>query len=294
MRRLVEQAKHRVGHEAREQQARLDAVAARKMFHVVAGERLHRAHHHELPTVTNRGRKSRPRAEQALEVLAVVHSRRVEHETIFEACHRGARGLERLAARHRRPVRLRRGRADHDDLLLRQMQSVDGIVGGRLGYREHDVGRAHELEPSPVATAQTGIGQVTIGIDLGDQVVERHRQPHPTRGGARRPQPVDRNLELERRAEMQQARPVVAPATQTDLVAVLEPTARDERLNRARRAQIRIHQEAVHQRRMATPQRSRELRGVARHSAVAMTRALGCLDIDENGPHRRETRRRGH
>ena len=106
------------------------------------------------------------------------------------------------------------------------------------------------------------------------------------RAGHRRAIP---DVELERRADVQQAR-----AANVTPVAVDEPPTRDERLDRAGRRQVGVEQEAVHERRMATPQGGRELGGVARDATVAVTRALRCLHVDEDRPNRSGARRFGH
>ena len=67
-----------------------------------------------------------------------------------------------------------------------------------------------------------------------------------------------------------------------DAVAVDEAAAGDESLDRARGREVGVEHEAVDERRMAPPECARQLGRVARDAAVAVTRALRRLDVDED------------
>ena len=253
---------------------------------MIAGRVVHAAHHHELPAVAHRRRQAAPRPEEAVEVLPVVHAAGVENEPLLEPADRGARRGKRLGPGDAaRAYDVGGGRADHHDSILGYVQQLDRVARRRLGDREHEVGGAHELEPRPVAAAQTRIGEVPVGEDLGDQVVERHRQAAcpaiAARAGHSRligtsssngEQTCSSRASRRRRPRSLWTRRPLATSAST------EPGGARSGLSK------KLWTSAG----CAPPERGRELGGVARDATVAVTRALGRLDVDEDGPHRRE------
>jgi len=80
---------------------------------------------------------------------------------------------------------LRAGGADHADALLGHPQVGDDIVGCRARQRDDVVRRTDQLAARPVAGAGPRIGQVDLGEELGDEVVDRHTRRIPAADAGR-------------------------------------------------------------------------------------------------------------
>ena len=102
-------------------------------------------------------RQAAPRPEETVEVLPVVHPAACRERTAPRGPGTAARA--RLAApRAARPAARTSPAAAAPTTTTRSAgtcEPVDRVARGRLRDREHEVGRAHELEPGPVAAAQT-------------------------------------------------------------------------------------------------------------------------------------------
>ena len=230
---------------------------------MVARRIVHAAHHDELPRVAHRLRQPRPRTEQALEVLPVVHSGGVEHEPRLEPrncrARRGQRfgsgGRPRVVAPAAAPTTTIRSAGMCSSSAA--SRAVASEIASTMSAARINSSRARYRRRRP------GIGEVALGKDLGDEVVERHDQAHAAscRGG--RPETVDRDLQLERRRDVQDPGAVVTGVAR-DTVAVREPAARDERLDPTRRREIGIEREScarADDARATTPRRARRCSG---------------------------------
>ena len=245
--RLVQQAQHVVGDEARQEQPFVDPDAAREVPRggCARGRRI--AH-----TITSchvsrtAGGQQRPRVEQPLEVLPVVHARPCTARTGRPSP--GIAAAPRVApagARYRAGVKCDgRGRADDHDALGRDVQQVD-----RVGCASRRRSRAR---PRPRGAARGARGTGGAGPRSA-----RYRSANSsgirsysvTTSGSVCAPPPRRATAAASGTSSSNGDMTCSKlgAVEVAPVAVHEAPARDERLDPARWREVGVQQQAVHE-----------------------------------------------
>ena len=131
---------------------------------------------------------------------------------------------------------------------------------------------ADKIETCPIPPANGRIEEVDLREELRDHVVEGDREWERAR--RRRPEPVERDVRLEGRAD------VVCPRVGGDLPDAADPLWRRQSLERRGDREVRVDQVAFDRLREPSFERGGQLRQIPRHSALGERATLHALDVE--------------
>jgi hypothetical protein len=276
---LVERDQHVLADEAGAQQPAAEPEPLGGHLEVVAVEGRERAGDDELVPIAHARRQQRPRVEQPLDVLPPVAPAGVEHVADAEPRHAGLGGAPRVGARRRWPEGAGGHEGDGGDPVGGDAQSPLHVVGDVAGDGEHAVGRAHELEPRPVAATLARVAEVDVGHRFGDQVEHGRDDAHPGVARRRRQQAGEGDRELDGRGEVHDR----AGAVDVRLVDEPHLPTGHEGLDRRREREVGVEEERLDRAGHQALEGAGELDDVARDAAVAVVDALRSLEVVEHG-----------